>query len=277
MTDEHVIPSVLGGRLVVPFLCQKCNSNLGSCVDASARKDPMIQRSANKLRNEIPLIAEAVLESQKVIASGPSGENIGYLKGEEFVVKKKKNENDNSLIQPTSETRKMIKANLEKQGCDPDFVNESLRNFDEAPENTRIKISSGLEVIKWENTHLKLALADPEINSLFPIKIAYEFLAICLVQDIYQDRASLNEIRQILSGGEMDLENISVERLHAPKYLSLHGIIFEGNEPYAKVLIRLFGKLAFRVHFHRLAINSTKWMYTHYLANNDESFSEYNA
>jgi hypothetical protein len=54
------------------------------------------------------------------------------------------------------------------------------------------------------------------------------------------------------------------------KYEPFHGIVFEGNDPYAKVLIRLFGWLAFRVHFLRLACSGSRFVYTHRLDEQQE-------
>jgi hypothetical protein len=62
-----------------------------------------------------------------------------------------------------------------------------------------------------------------------------------------------------------------VERLHAPDANPFHGLVFEGNLPYAKVQVRLFGQLAFRVHFKRLAVHGPRGMYTHDLRSNEES------
>ena len=58
-----------------------------------------------------------------------------------------------------------------------------------------------------------------------------------------------------------------------PTYLKnepFHGICFEGNDPYAKVQIRLFGWLVFRVHFLHLSIDGPQYEYTHQLDSGDE-------
>jgi hypothetical protein len=39
----------------------------------------------------------------------------------------------------------------------------------------------------------------------------------------------------------------SVERLEAKEYAPFHGVCFEGNDPYTKIQVRLFGKLSYRV------------------------------
>ena len=59
---------------------------------------------------------------------------------------------------------------------------------------------------------------------------------------------------------------LEVLRLNASEYKPFHGICFEGNDPYTRVLIRLFGWLAFRVHFRRLAVSGPRFVYTQSLA-----------
>jgi hypothetical protein len=66
---------------------------------------------------------------------------------------------------------------------------------------------------------------------------------------------------------------IRVERLTSNQYEPFHGVCFEGNDPYAKVQIRLFGWLAFRVHFLHLAIGGERFVYTHRLDSMNEDVS----
>ena len=53
-------------------------------------------------------------------------------------------------------------------------------------------------------------------------------------------------------------------------YEPSHGICFEGNNPYAKVQIKLFGWLAFRVHFLHLSVGRPRFAYTHKLDTDEE-------
>jgi hypothetical protein len=62
----------------------------------------------------------------------------------------------------------------------------------------------------------------------------------------------------------------SVERLLAQDYAPFHGICFEGNDPYVKIQVRLFGRLAYRVHFRRLSLDQRKIVYTHNLKSGDQ-------
>jgi hypothetical protein len=270
MTDEHVIPEALGGRLIFPFLCGNCNSMLGHRVEATVRSDPTVRLLVNELRKKIPTIAQPFLHRQRVISDGPGGKMAGFIKNGNFVVESKKNADD-SLIQPTPDARRAIETILKRQGYDAPLRTEALRRFDEAPENTKVEVAPGLEIVKWQVTDIELALDGPLVDPVVPIKSAFEFLAGHLGTAIYDESPPLNEVRRVLGGGGIDISQIRVERLHAPKSHSFHGIIFEGNNPHAQVQIRLFGKLAFRVHFLKLAVGGPRIQYTHDLTDNKES------
>lgn len=270
MTDEHLIPEALGGRLISAFLCRECNSRLGHRAEAVARHDPTIQLLVNGLRNEIPKLAESILHRQRLVAASAGGKASGYIRGGEFFVESRKNP-DGSLTQPTPHARRSIETMLKKQGYDAPFREEALIRFDEAAENTRVELAPGLEVVKWQVTGIELALDGPLMDPAVPIKTAYEFLACHLGSGICEKAAPLDAIRSALNGGEIDPTHVVVERLHAPQARPFHGIIFEGNHPHAQVQVRFFGKLAFRVHFLRLAVGGPRGQYTHDLAANDES------
>jgi hypothetical protein len=90
-----------------------------------------------------------------------------------------------------------------------------------------------------------------------------------LTAKVISDASSLNEIRGVLKGSG-ETGGFRVERLLGPNYGPFHGLYFEGNDPYAKIQVRLFGRLAFRVHFDRLALDGPKIVYTHDLKTGDQ-------
>ena len=91
---------------------------------------------------------------------------------------------------------------------------------------------------------------------------------------VYEETPPLEEVRRALASGEIDPKWMSVERLTAEKARPFHGIIFERNDPHAKVQICLFGKLALRVYFLRLAVCGSRGQYTHDLPTNEEHVRE---
>jgi len=132
-------------------------------------------------------------------------------------------------------------------------------------------VAPGLEIVKWRTDRIALDLSKTQMmNPLIPAKIAFEFLACHAGTAIYAEVPQLSEVRQALCTMYTASPSIRVDRLASNKYDPFHGICFEGNDPHAKVQIRLFGWLAFRVHFLRLAIGGPRFVYTHRLDTGEE-------
>lgn len=269
LTKEHIIPSSLGGALACTFLCKRCNSELGAYLEAKARTDPSIRLAVGHLQSAIPELACRLTEGQEFISHGPGGKGRGTVRDGQFRTRAGIVE-DGSLIQPTEHARNSIATMLRKSGMGEIPIEEALRRLDEAPENKRLSIGF-LEVVKRTIERIEPDLSKSVLlNSLVPLKIAYEFLACHLGTAIYDDAPQMSELRMVLLKKNEDHPCYSVERLSASEYKPFHGIVFEGNDPYAKVLIRLFGWLAFRVHFKHLVVGGHRFIYTHLLDSGEE-------
>jgi len=259
----------LGGRLVAAFLCGDCNSKLGYGAEAAARADPTIQLLIAELSKDHPDAMSALQQGQSVVAIGPGGKAAGRLTDGRFVVKAMKMA-DGSLVQPTPDARRSIQTMLERKGADPKLQAEALARFDEAPENVQVALAPGLDIVKWGVAGVEPGLEGPLMDHVVPTKTAYEFLAGHLGTAIVESDPHLDRIRDVLAGGTMDTSVVAVERLHAPTARPFHGVIFEGNHPHARVQVRFFGKLAFRVHFRQLALGGPRLAYTHDLVTGEE-------
>lgn len=269
MTIEHLIPESLGGKLTSRFLCKDCNSRLGTQVEGQAKLDPMVLQLAARLRAEIPKLATQLEEAQTYVTVGPGGSSRGKIKNGEFAVHATSLP-DGSLIQATPTAARTIQKLLQREGLTDEEKASAMRRFAEAPENMKVTLSPGIDFVKWSVTGLRPSLDGPMLNPLIPVKSAYEFLALLVGTAIYQDTPALAAIRKSLSDGQLDSLHIEVERLHAPDSKAFHGLLFEGNNPYAKVQVRLFGQLAFRIHFKCLSVSGPRGMYTHDLSSGEE-------
>ena len=270
LCEEHLIPKALGGSLTSKFLCASCNSRFGHALEATAKSDPSILLAVKNLSEAIPALAKRLIESHPHVGHSKSGLAPGYIRNSEFRVRSRTLE-DRSIVQPTDDARKSVAKILRKSGYAEAPIQKVLATFDEIPENKRVEIAPGLEVVKWtvqkiELDHSKGQLIDP----LIPAKAAFEFLAAHVGTTIYDDVPPLSEVRQALMTSISETDAIRVERLSSNKYEPLHGIYFEGNDPHAKVQIRLFGWLAFRVHFCHLSIGGPRFVYTHKLDTAEE-------
>jgi hypothetical protein len=140
-----------------------------------------------------------------------------------------------------------------------------------------VEIAPGIEIVKWRIDHLKTDMSQTNVmDPLIPAKIAYEFLCCHAGSAIYNDGLHLSQIRTVLLNRKMDPGVLAVERLSSGKHNPFHGICFEGNDPYAKVQIRLFDSLAFRVHFFHLSVGGPRFAYTHRLDTGEELIDEIN-
>jgi len=259
--------------LTCRFVCVSCNSRMGRLIEGHAKADPTIQLLASNLARKIPQLAAKLSEGQKYVSVGPGGKSLGKVKEGEFVVHSRKLD-DGSLIQPTPIAAQSIQRMLERANYSKNIISDALRRLELAPENTRVTLPDGLAAVKWSIEQIHPALDGPLLNPVVPLKSAYEFLALHLNTTVYEDAPALAAIRSALAGAPLDPAHLIVERLHAPKMNPFHGLVFEGNTPYAKVQVRLFGQLAFRVHFKTLAVGGPRFIYTHDLEANTEHVAQ---
>ncbi len=270
LTYEHIIPDSLGGCLTSQFLCYKCNSTLGRKIEHAARFDPSIRIAVQQLANAFPELAKKLNENQRHTCESEPGLSPGYIRNGDFRIFSKELP-DGSLLQPTDDAKKTVENILKKSGDKGLPIQEVLNAFDKAPENERVEIVPGLEIIKWRIDKISPDYSkSPLMSPLVPLKIAFEFIACHIGSAIYNDVGPLNDIRQALMTCESDADHFRIERLHAEKYKPFHGICFEGNDPYASFQIRLFGWLAFRVKFLRISISGPQFVYTHLIDAGDE-------
>ena len=270
MCDEHLIPKALGGSLTCKFLCVSCNSRFGHAAEATAKSDPSILLAVKNLSEAIPKLAKRLVESRPHVGHSEPGLAPGYFRNSKFRVRSG-TLGDGSIVQPTDDARKSVAQILRKSGYAEGPIHKALAEFDEAPENKRVKIAPGLEVVKWAVQDIELDLSKAQLmNPLIPAKIAFEFLATHVGSAIYDDIPQLSEVRQAFMKSIPETDAIGVDRLSSNKYEPFHGICFEGNNPPATVQIRLFGWLAFRVHFCHLSVGGPRFAYTHKLDTAEE-------
>lgn len=142
----------------------------------------------------------------------------------------------------------------------------SLRN--ELPHLHR-KIEKGQpKIVTAEGDVLPDLSKGETLTPLVCLKVAYQFAVLSFGRPMLaDDNPALREIRRALIEGDKEapvfrvLEAIAKDRTPRP----FHGIAFEGNDPHAVIQVRLFGYLAYRVHFPNLAIQKAPFGYTHTL------------
>ena len=270
LCEEHLIPKALGGCLTSKFLCVSCNSRFGHALEATAKSDLSILLAVKNLFEAIPQLAKRLIKSHPHIGHSESGLAPGYIRNGEFRVSSRMLD-DRSIVQPTDDARKSVAKILRKSGYTEAPIQKVLAGFDEIQENKRVEIAPGLEVVKWTVQKIEFDISKGQLmDPLIPAKAAFEFLALHMGIAVYDDIPQLSEVRQALMTPIPETDTIRVERLSSNKYEPFHGICFEGNDPHAKVQIRLFGWLAFRVHFPQLSVTGPCFVYTHKLDTAEE-------
>ena len=264
--EEHLIPKALGGRLTCSFLCHACNSGFGHALEAAAISDPAVLLAVKKLSKEVPELSKRLVEKHPHIGHSERGIVPGYLRDGEFHVTPRRLE-DGSLVQGKDEARRSIVKMLRRSGQDRKSpIEHVLAAFDEAREKERTRLAAGLDVTHWTVDDIQLDLKQSRTMSLvLPVKMAFEFLAVSMGSVIYGNDVQLSEVRESLTTFHLDGKSTLVERRHSGQYRPLHGIWIEQSVPYVVVQIRLFGWLAFRVHFLRLCSDIRSFVYTHML------------
>lgn len=273
LCEEHIIPQALGGRLASDFLCRPCNSKLGHELEAAAKSDPAVLLAAQRLSAQIPLLSKQLIECHPHIGHSEFGAVRGYIRDGEFRARAHSLP-DGSIMQPTDDAERSIQVMLRKLGHGESPIQQAVGALRNAPENTRFEIAPSIDVVKWRTDRIEIDLSRAVVmNDLVPAKIAFEFLACHIGAAIYDEAESLSEIRRALQEMDSTTKAIKVDRLSSNKYEPFHGIYFEGNNPHAIVQMRLFGWLAFRVHFLRIAVGGPQLIYTHRLDSDVEQVS----
>ena len=271
LTVEHLIPEALGGRLTSRILCKSCNDQLGHSIEADAKHDPAIAAAIYQFAQEYPGKAEQLVERTRLQVHSEAGSVPAERRAGDLHIKSHRIA-DGSLIQATPLAQETLRRMLTKSGMEAGPLEEALRKFEEAEENRPLDFGP-VSVTKWTITAVSPDTSGPPLHDLVPVKAAYEFLAGHLGTAVYRDHPPLQAIRSALLTGTPS-DSIVVERLVADRTEPIHGILFEGNYPHAQVQVRLFGRLAYRVHFTQLAVGGQRFAYTHRLDTNQEILAE---
>jgi hypothetical protein len=119
-----------------------------------------------------------------------------------------------------------VETILRKLGIGEIPLAEALRKFDETPDNHKITLAPGLEVVKWSVEKIDLDLSNSRLMSpLVPLKIGFEFLACHLGTAIYDKAQQLQELRTVLREIVEDDPCLEVERLNASEYKPFHASV----------------------------------------------------
>jgi hypothetical protein len=271
-SEEHVIPEALGGKLTCKFLCKSCNESFGKGFEARAKTDPSIRIAIANLKSELPLLYNSIESGQLYelttdIGSMPGKFDNGTVRG------RTKKMPDNSLMVPEEHTHRKLQEILKKGGLGADEIARAIKIYDEAPPEKKIEIAPRTSIVRRMTKAAKQNMTGGRLlDPLVCLKVVYEFAALVFGSPVFANNLALNEIRRALRERDNNTPVFRVDVLMASSYKPFHGIVFEGNKPYAMFQIRLFGRLAYRIHLPKLRFDREPVAYTHFLATGEETW-----
>jgi hypothetical protein len=168
------------------------------------------------------------------------------------------------LIQDDQDAPANIKRKLEKRGLDAAAIDEAMAKFDRAPLDTRVPLGGGIEIIRRQGHGLAPALDGPLLDNRVLLKIAYEFLALHVREEIYSQAPELAELRAAVWDGLLRSDDYEIAYQRTAAYSPVHGLVVAG-QPDVEVVICLFDWLRFRVRFKKLVAPSRRLAYEHRL------------
>jgi hypothetical protein len=172
---------------------------------------------------------------------------------------------------------------LRKEGLEPREIEEALRRFDDAPDNSRVAPAPGFDILKLAVTSVEPALDSRLLMVRFEggdevlhgagialLKIAFEYLALHLGPAVFDRR--FDAIREALLVNEPARCPHRVEWKRGSNLAPFHGLVVERKPPYVVVQTRLFGDLVYRIHFPHLQPGDgfVRCKYTHNLETGGE-------
>jgi hypothetical protein len=252
LTEEHLIPEAIGGKLTCDFLCKPCNDRLGE-IEAHLKSDPAVRLAIENLKHCLPGLWRKMAEGQPYVVTSKRGtEKAKFRKG--AIPVDASRVDDGSLIQPTEDAASSIRTMLRRQGHTEAEIDQAVGNLDATPEDARVSIAAGIDVVKWTVNKVEPPFTGTPLDPLVPLKIAYEHLTLSFGISVLDSR--LDPVRDALISRGQVPSNCCVEELRSRRYLPFHGLVVEKAQPHTSVLIRLFGYLAYRVHFLALCSGS---------------------
>jgi hypothetical protein len=248
---EHVLPDVLGGRLKVPILCNKCNLGRGAELVATVKKDPSIRLAVEALQNRFPDFARKFLEKAQYAGRVPDGSLVQTSRrGNRLEVLPSKGTRD-SIILDTQEAEKALAKKLRRSRHSPEVIANYIKYFSELGEEEPLTIPTGETFIKRPLPRLTPQLGNTFVDNRLFALMALEFSALILGDRVL--RPSFDYAREYILGAD-STDFITARQLLARQpYEPIHTLMLREKDGLLAVQIRLFSCIAGEVIFSNIA------------------------
>lgn len=180
ITNEHVIPQMLGGWIKLPILCNNCNSKvLGSFAESKMKQNSYIVAAIDKLKLQPP---KSVYNRANITLSFDNGLSVrGKFTNGRRLKLIPTQQSDGSLIVSNEDVKTVLTKKLDRYYKDKGVSIPDIDKFyDQAPMNVKINIpGTSFSFIKKSDSKGKIEisnLAEP-IPFIIPAAIALENIA----------------------------------------------------------------------------------------------------
>jgi hypothetical protein len=255
MSDEHVIPQILGGWLTIPFVCVSCNSDrFGAQFEADLKKNGFVVAAIDKLALQPK--ARAYKEAKLTLTVDGDKPLKAYFDRLDAPKHFPQEIDDGSLIIPEDQAKAVLRKQIERYERDTGTkVQFDIDSYDSLPYGIAIPIyPTNISFIKHRNRKGSLTISglDQPIPFIVPAKIAFEHLAGLYYS--YVLREEFNPIRDWLHHGDPEVNNhvllISFLRDKAPDeltYQPFHFVQLGYQHESLSAIVCLFGTIYFSV------------------------------
>lgn len=257
LTDAHVIPESVGGKLSAEFLCDRCNSEMGR-VEGQLPRDITIIELVRQLEGELPAqLAKGILQHAAWFADT---DDYGRLQGSDdhtgdFSLRESEN------IRTDENMRKQLRAELARRGVPPEEVEEKAAEFEAAPDGAELEPAPGFTIVKHIDlsaVSFQRSYSEPLAPRAIALGIAYTFLALMLEDNIYRDELEpvCEVLRRVVARDTAAADSWPIDCLQAPDTPPepRHALAVKMEEGGLFVRIWLFRGRVWDVHFPGIGV-----------------------
>lgn len=270
LTEAHIIPASAGGTLSAEFLCQSCNGRLGHSIEDGLLSDPSVRLAIEQIAPQLPKKQLdnmrrrqrwfTNIEGKQVLAAMDSKGELAPLESLGLL----KNEN----------ARAMLESEWREAGMSEEIILTHLEALDEAQPGDTLELP-GFTVrpyLDFEPYDFELPFDEPFVSALFPLDIAYFYVALFGEEKVY-DTPRLQPIRDALLNNDADkapdhwhIDSYRDGRGPAPE----HRLAIRDTGPPLIVHVQLFQSLVWRISFNGVAFTKMPPRYGINIATGEE-------
>jgi len=251
LTEAHVIPASVGGRLSARFLCRGCNGRLGAEVEAPLLSDPGIRICVEALAGRLPDdLLTKMRQRQRWFVDTDMGEveAVGAAGGDLMPL-------ESATFRREENARDEMLAEWRRHGMSEQEIADHLAAVDAAEPGATL-VLPGFTVrprVDLDALDFALPLDEDLVADTLPLGIAFLYLCLILGKTAYADQ--LEPIRAVLLANDTapspdwSVEHRIDRRGCAPE----HRLVLKETAPVV-VHVQLFQERVWWVRFAKIGM-----------------------